>query len=271
MTEHFTPRRRVEVLENFIAFFGADHSIAGLVLVGSSAESEPDIFSGLDFLVIVANGAIFPSVYRKWKQRLHDILPLAYEFEAENRIDYAAYSLMLEDYLELNLYFMPQKSLLIESNPWQVLFDHSSSQDIEQALENAYRKERSIAPSRSYKQMLDSIWQPIIKAVSALNRGETWRVLYMLDRLRQQTIEIAAMNYEVDTRNYAEVDQLPEMLLIKLRHSIPTGLDKVALRRALLVTMDIFFQQAGLLEARLGYKLAEGVKQKILPYIEAYS
>jgi hypothetical protein len=93
----------------------------------------------------------------------------------------------------------------------------------------------------------------------------------MLDLIRQQTVQLAAMNYNVDTRNYSEVDQLPEMLLIKLRHTLPTGVDPVAIRRALHATTDLFFQQATLLEKRIDLKLADELRTKMWPYIEAYS
>jgi hypothetical protein len=118
---------------------------------------------------------------------------------------------------------------------------------------------------------MTTIWQPIIKCVAALNRGETWRSLHMLDQIRTQTIELAAMNYKVDTANFAEVDQLPEMLLIRMRHTLPTGTSDVAIRRALRMTIVLFFQQAELLEESLDLSLAADLKQYISPYIEAYA
>lgn len=271
MTALFTPKRRVEVLDNLTTFFKADQSIAGLVLVGSTVEETIDIYSGLDLLVVIANGSIFPSVYRKWKTRLNELLPVAYEFEVETTLDGNTYAIMLEDYLEINLYFTPLKSLVAEQTPWKVLFDQTQTQDVEPTLETTYQAERTIAPTRTYRHMMASIWQPIIKCVAAINRGEVWRALHMLDQIRHQTVLIAAMNYNVDTRNYSEVDQLPEMLLIKLRHTLPTGIDPTAIRRALQATTDLFFQQAAIVEERIDFNLIDDVRNKMRPYIEAYS
>lgn len=271
MTVLFTQRRRDDVLDKLTAFFAADHAIAGLVLVGSSAEQDMDSYSGIDLLVVIANGAVFPSVYRKWKTRLHDILPVAYEFEAESGIDYASYAMMLDDYLEINLFFSPLKSLVAERRPWQVIFDHTQTEDILPTLQATYRTESVAGPARTYQLMLSSIWQAIIKCVAAINRNETWRALHMLERIRHQTIELAALNHNVDTRNYAEVDRLPEMLLVKLRHTLPTGTDAVALRRALRATTSLFFVQAESFEEQLQFKVANEVRDKMLPYIEAYS
>ncbi len=267
----FSQRRRLDVLDRLKTFFATDSAIAGLVLVGSSAEEDMDRFSGLDLLVVVANGSVFPSIYRKWKNRLYDLLPLLYEFEVESSFDHAVYSMMLEDYLEINLYFSPVKTLVAHREPWHVLFDHSSNEDIQATLEATYRKEQILKPVRTYEQMMASIWQPILKCVIALNRGETWRALHMLDLIRQQTIELASINHNVDTRNYAEVDQLPEMFLIHLRHSLPLNTDNMAIRRALQATTNLFFQQAELFEQELQFKLAQDVRDKLQPYIEAYS
>lgn len=271
MTALFTAERRSAVLDNLTTFFKADQSIASLVLVGSAAEESLDIYSGLDLLVVVANGSVFPSVYRKWKIRLCELLPVAYEFEVSNRLDAATYAIMLDDYLEINLYFTLLKNLIAEQAHWKILFDQTHTQDIEPILKTSFQTEQKIAPARTYRHMMASIWQPIIKCVAALNRNELWRALYMLDRIRQQTIEIAAMNYDVDIRNYSEVDRLPEMLLVKLRHTLPTGVEPVAIRRALHATTELFFQQASLLEQTINLSLAESLHAKMNPYIEAYS
>lgn len=271
MTELFTQRRRLDVLDRLSTFFSADNSIAGLVLVGSSAEEDVDMYSGLDLLVVVHNGAVFPSVYRKWKTRLHDILPVAFDFETEKTFDHANYSMMLEDYLEINLYFSPLKKLVASRRPWQLIFDATPAQDVLPTLDASYHTESIVGPARRYQFMLTSTWQPVIKCVAAINRNELWRALHMLDHLRHQTIELAALNYDIDTRNYAEVDQLPEMLLIQLRHTVPTTLNKSAIRRALHSTVDIFFAQAEIFEETLQFKMAKVVYDKMKPYIEAFA
>lgn len=271
MTELFSQRRRLDVLDKLEIFFSADNSIAGLVLVGSSAEEDMDMYSGLDLLVIVNNGSVFPSVYRKWKARLGNILPVAFDFEANSGFDYADYSMMLEDYLEINLYFTPLKKLVATRSSWQLIFDATPAEDILPILEASYRTESIVGPARKYELMLTSTWQPIIKCVAAINRNEFWRAYHMLERLRHQTIELAALNHDIDTGHYAEVDQLPEMLLIQLRHTIPTNLTKEAIRRALKSTVDIYFAQAEIFEERLQFKMAKTVYEKMKPYIEAFA
>lgn len=271
MTTLFTQRRRLDVLDKLTSFFATDNAIAGLVLVGSSVEDDMDDFSGLDLLVVIANGAVYPSVYRKWKTRLYDLMPLAYEFELEASFDHAIYSMMLHNFLEINLYFSPLKTLVAHRQPWHVIFDHSPNEDIQLILEASYQRETVIGPARRYQHMMTSIWQPIIKCVAALSRNEIWRSLHMLDGIRQQTIELASLNYDVDSRNYTEIDKLPEMFLIHLRHSLPVNTDKIAIRRALQATTNLFFQQAELFEEGLQLKLAVEVRDKMQPYIEAYA
>ncbi|MEL6306914.1 MAG: aminoglycoside 6-adenylyltransferase [Chloroflexota bacterium] len=267
----FTARRRRDVLDRLITFFQADNTIAGLVLVGSAAEDDLDMYSGLDLLVAVTNGSVFPSVYRKWKRRLIDILPVAYDFEISASIDHGTFVLMLEDYMEITLYFLPMKNLVADRRPWQVLFDHSNADPIEDVLRTSYTKEMAIGPTRIYKQMMDSIWQPIIKCVAAINRGQVWKALHMLDRLRDQTITLASLNHAVDTRNYAEVDQLPNDVLDALRGTMPADADTDSIRQALKATCTLFFAQAEELEAILNFSIAGEVRERMMPYVEMYA
>jgi predicted nucleotidyltransferase len=271
MSSLFTAERRTEVLDSLKLFFKADDQIAGLVLVGSGAKETQDAYSGLDLLVVVKNGAVFLSTYRKWRERVLSLFPVAYHFEQDTGVDKATWTLMLDDFLEINLYFSRLMNLTAVRKPWCVLFDQTLSQDVEKALDVTFSSERNLAPTRYYKQTMTTIWQPILKCVAALNRHETWRAMYMLDQIRQQTIELAALNYNIETTNYAEVDQLPEMLLVMLRHTLPTGSSQIAIRRALRTTMVLFFQQAEMLEERIKVDLAADFKRRILPYIEAYA
>jgi len=271
MSALFTAERRDEVLKNLQTFLQADDQIAGAVLVGSGVRGFQDNYSGIDLLVAVKNGTIFPSVYAKWKDRLLTLFPIVYHFESVNDPETGICSLMFDNYLEVNLNFMPLRCLVAARKPWCVLFDQTELQEVEPTLQNSYRETIVEAPTRAYLDLMSMIWQPVIKCVTALNRDETWRALHMLERVRNQTIELAAMNYDVDTRNYTEVDKLPEMLLVALRHTLPTSISNVAIRRALNTTVTIFFQQAEKLEETIEPRLAQDLKQRILPYIEAYS
>lgn len=271
MSELFSIERRNQVLENIVTFMKVDEHIASLVLVGSAAGEGQDRYGGLDLLVVLKNGAVFPTIYRKWRERIVTLLPVTFHFEAAESNETASYSLMLDDYLEVNLYFVRVQNLKAETKPWKILFDQTQTKDIEPILEATYQAERIAAPSRTYQRMMASIWQPIVKCVTALNRGEIWRALYMLEEVREQTIELSAMNYGLDTVNYAEVDQLPEMLLVSLRHSIPTAINQIAIRRSLRATTMLFFNQAELLEERIDMNLVKNLKNTLTSYIDAYA
>ena len=84
MTSLFTAERRADVLDNLKTFFQADEQIAGLVLVGSGAKPEQDSYSGIDLLVVVKNGAVFLSTYRKWRERLLTLFNVAYHLSAKH-------------------------------------------------------------------------------------------------------------------------------------------------------------------------------------------
>lgn len=270
----FTPERRQEVLDDLMAFFQADDDIAGLVLVGvespSAAVSDP--YGGLILRVVLKNGAIFHSVYAKWRKRLYQLLPAAFLYEETHESDTAQLHLLLDDYLEISLGFARLVDLRAVRKPWYVLFDQSEAKDIRPTLETIQDEQRVATPVRTYEQIMQRSWQPIVRCVAALKRGETWRSLHMLEQVRDATIQLAAINHNLDARGYAEVDQLPEMFLVRLRHTLPTDSSEVAIRRALRMTLLLFFSVAEEFESAHedAPQLIEGFRRWMRPYSEAF-
>lgn len=271
MTPIFSPQRRDEVLENLRTFLQADEQVAGVVLLGPLAQGRQDLFGGLALQIVVKNGAVFPSLYRKWKQRLQALFPAAYLFE-ENVTEHSArLHLMLSDYLELDLHLVRLAHLRARRKPWKVLFDQTLANELEGKLNATYQPSPHDRPTRLYQETMSTVWRPIVRCVAAVKRGDVWQAIYMLDTLRHLTIQIAAVNHDLEAAEFAEVDQLPEMLLIRLRHTVPTSLSQTALRRALRTTVLLLFSEAEQLEQKLGVELASEVQRRMRPFVEAFS
>ncbi len=271
----FTPERRQEVLDDLIMFFRADDDIAGLVLVGADTPTVAvnDPYGGLWLRVVLKNGAVFPSVYTKWRKRLYHVLPAAYLYDETLEPDQVQLHLLLDDYLEISLLFTRLVDLRAVRKPWCVLFDQTEAKDIRPTLEATQDEQRVSAPVRTYQELMQRSWQPIVRCVAALKRGETWRALHMLDQVRDAMIQIAAINHNLEARGYAEVDQLPEMFLVRLRHTLPTDSSEVAIRRALRMTLQLFFSVAEEFETAQedAPRLIEEFERWMRPYSEAFA
>lgn len=273
MSELFTLERRTSVLDNLKVFFEADDQIAGLASIGLLAGDFHDQpYEGIELLVVVRDSAVFASTYLKWRDRLHGLLPVAYSFESEITVDSVTCHIMLTDFLEITLHFIRMRNLTVKRTPWQVLFDQTLSQDLADYLHHACREETAAQPTRTYRQMMRTIWQPILKCVNALHKEEFWRALHMLTIIREETIRLAAINHQIDVRQHEEVDQLPPALLKQLEATLPAAASAAAIRDALHRVVVLFFEQAQQLEAETtDLRLADGVMTTLLPYIEAFS
>jgi hypothetical protein len=288
----FTTQRRANLLESLAAFFRADHMIAGVILVGPSAEDRQDDFSGIYAQIVVDPEADFPMVYRRWKDLLPTMMTTIACVESAEPGRHATISLLLEGYLEVVLYFVRFHQLIAPSRhvkmpdgsmiaipavrfapyPWKVYYAKKSVRDELEQLEDERYHANITQIDVTYQEIMRQIWQPVLRAVMALRRNEMWVAVCNIEQIRAEIIRIAGINYDVDVRNNANIDQLPEMLLISLRHTIPTGFTLVAIRRALLSALDLLLVEANILEDQTTIKgEAQRLRQILMPYVEGFA
>jgi predicted nucleotidyltransferase len=269
MAELYTPQRRAEIQENLLTFLQTDEQIAGVVLVGSGAEEYRDSYSDINLLIAVADNMTVYAVYHKWKTRLIALYPRIAGYEIQQANEAFHYTSLLDNFLVLDLQFAKARRTIAHHKPWKICFDRTGT--LQETLEKAYSDEQNEAPLREYTRLIDTIWQPILKCATALRRNEIWRALHLLEGLRNQVVEIAGMNHNIDTHDFTDVDRLPEMFLVHLRHTLPTGTGVPAIRRALRTTVVLLFDEIEALETRLAVSKASTLRGQMLAYLEAYS
>lgn len=264
-----TPEERADILQQLTETLKAEPALLGVVLVGSGARGFIDTFSDIDLVAIVSEDAPFPLIYDTVKARVARAVPIAYAFEKHTPPDAISYSAMLNNFLQVDIDVAKPRGLNIRDKAWQIL--HDPQDRVGDLISESFSETLMVAPRRLYMQAVERIWQPVLACVAAINRDQTWRALHMLEQIRNQAIQLAGINHRLDTQGFSQVDQLPEMLLVNLRHTIPTSTSKVAIRRALRATLTLFFEEARTLETVLKLDFAQKMQEKLMPYIEAYS
>lgn len=260
---------RASTLSQLTELLQAQSCVIGLVLVGSGVTGFKDSFSDIDLVIVLEDDCAFASTYATLKELLLKTLNVAYHFETRTTSEDALLLMMLNNYLEIDMHFSKKRALAIKDKAWKILY--APKDDIQEAVDRSFSETLLIAPRRIYLQVVERVWQPILDCVTAINRNETWKALYMLEQIRNQTVQLAGINHRVETSSYNDVDKLPEMFLINLRHTIPTSTSNVAIRRALRSTVMMFFSEAIALEHLLKLDIAQQMQVKLMPYIEAYS
>jgi hypothetical protein len=268
MAELYTPQRRAEIQDNLLTFLQTDEQIAGVVVVGSGAEGYRDSYSDINLVIAIADNVTVYAVYHKWKARLIALYPRLAGYEEQQSNDTVRFVCLLDNFLVLDLQFIKLRLVAARHKPWHIIFDRTNS--LHERLEKAYAEEQKVAPLREYTRLMETIWQPILKCVAALRRNEIWRALHLLEALRNQAVQLAGMNHDIDTHEFADIDRLPEMFLVHLRHTIPTSTGTAAIRRALRTTVVLLFDETAALEKRLNQPDASALRGQILAYLDAY-
>lgn len=266
----FTPERRAEIFQNLIAFLQADESIVGAVSLGSTASDFRDENSDINLIGVVRNGAIFATAYTKWHERLLHLFPVVHTCITRQSDYEVRLLLLLEHFLILDVHFVKLGLLSAEHKPWHVVFDRTEG-DIPAILERTYDEEVAQAPLRVYTSIIDALWYRAMKCAIAIKRGETWHAMHLIETIRDDAVRLAGLNHRIVTDHYQEVDRLPEMFLVHLRHAIPTSTSPQALRRALRAGLMLLFDQAEALEPGFDLAVARPLEKRLITFLDLYS
>jgi predicted nucleotidyltransferase len=261
------PRERA--LARLLALLEARPEVVGVVLLGSGATGFKDRYSDVDLLVILDDSAIFALAYEKIKQPMLAALDVLFHFEIMRGSEEMLFVGMLADYLEVDMSIVIQRALVFRDADYKILLDRTGV--LPAVLDDAFSETQTIAPRRAYMEIVERIWQPVLRCIAAVQRGETWRAIHMLETIREQIVILAGLNHKINTRGYSGVDQLPEMFLVNLRHTLPNGTNPPALRRALRHAVQMFFAEATVLEDKLRISLAPKMRDVLMRYIEIES
>lgn len=264
----FTPERREQIYINLLTFLKTDDNIMGVVVVGSATTGYRDHYSGIDLMVVMKQAVHVTDALHKWRARLETLYTTVAHFEDTSRLDYAHYTVLLDNFLLIDIQFVTLSHLRKEIPPYIVAFD--TGNEIEQTLAHEPNEPIHHTPQTTYMQIMQAAWQPMIKGLISVKREDIWRAIYMLEMVRDYTVELAGLRYDLDVRSFHDADQLPEMFLVHLRHTLPTSISQVAIKRALRTAIHMFFGEAAALDERFGQKISSSLEQSVTTFMEAY-
>ena len=242
--------------------------VLGIVLLGSGVDGFKDRYSDVDLMVILDSQSIFALSYEKIKHWLLSAYGAQFYFEVMRKSDDMLLCALLKNFTEVDIQIVSQSALVIRTDQTKVLYDSTGT--LEDVMDEAFSETQTVAPRRVYLEIVERIWQPVLRCLSALNRGEVWRALHNLEQVRDKAVELAGINHKISTRAYSDVDQLPEMFLVALRHSLPSSTSPTAIHRALRHTLALFFLEAQTMERHFRLDVARKMEAALLPYVDAH-
>ncbi|PJF34170.1 MAG: hypothetical protein CUN57_00235, partial [Phototrophicales bacterium] len=123
----------------------------------------------------------------------------------------------------------------------------------------------------TYEQHMQTIWNPVVTCVREINRNNLWKAASELEILRKHMVEIAGLRHLEFTQDYHRMHSLPEMFQVQLRHTLPTSVTPVAIRRALKITLSMLFAETTLLDEHFGTSYTEKLQDRLTQFVELYS
>lgn len=264
MDGHFTPESRQETLKRILAALEEDERIIGVLIVGSGAVGFDDDLSDID-LSIVASDEDAEPVFRDWRARFEDLLPIIDCGEVVYGPGSYLYVILLDGFLEFDAGFMAIGKLSAKRERWRVAFDRSGR--IEGIMHRTWAERRKPDLGTEYHRRADGIWHIIMHVGQALMRSHLVRGLHYLETIRTRTIELACIRMDLDAGDYRQVHQLPSELIDRLQATLPASIGDVELLRACETAIDCFFAEAREWDGMLDTDIADTLEPRMRQYL----
>lgn len=268
MTALFTPDERQEIYDHLLKQFMDDTRITGVLSMGAEDETFVDDAAGIDLLVIIEKPSIIDIVFTLWVKRLEDIFDANSSFSTLIDEDLHIVSILLDNYLQVSVQFRSVNRFHLVGNDWCVAFDRNN-------LIRDYLDKRMMTREHHirtmYEQHMRTIWNPVVSCVREINRNNLWKAAAELETLRKHMVEVAGLRHLEFTQDYRNMGLLPEMFQVQLRHTLPTSVTSVAIRRALITTLGMLFTETTVLDAQFDTSYTDDLQNRLTSFVELYA
>ena len=231
----FTPEEREETAGLVEDLLAADERVIGFQRIGSGVGDGGDRHADVDYAVVIERRAVPREVARDAAARMAERLPVVGRYEVpfdELRVA----SLLLENALEVDLIVGHEHALARFFPEWP--------------RPTGDAKERG-------RQLVEFVWHDVTHAATALVRGQLWRSLYHVERVRGAAVELAALHHGLETAHFREVDELPAEDLAPIARTLVGELERAELAAALRAATAALFGAARRLDPSLPGRLEE--------------
>jgi predicted nucleotidyltransferase len=267
-TSVYTHVEREEILNCILTSLKTDERIAGVLIVGSGAVGFDDEYSDIDLSVVVADDNNVHPVFCDYGETIEKLLSIIGHFEVKYGVHSYLHGFLTDNFLEIDIGFVCLSELTARKGRWNVAFDRSGR--IEEIMQSSWEKRPQKDIKGIYLYRINSIWHHIIHVVIALKRNQPWKALHYLERVRNQTFELAGLRMGLEVDNFRQVDPMPEDFLSGLKQTLVISLDANEIMRALRLALKSFFYEAQNLDDMLGLDVAGKLKSKMTEFINLF-
>ncbi|MBB6217887.1 putative nucleotidyltransferase [Anaerosolibacter carboniphilus] len=230
---------RKDALEKLIKICRSIENIDGVILVGSGAEGFTDKWSDIDLSIVICQEEKTRQVWDKINEKIictFDIMKILYNEYGENNFLSA---ILLNNYLELDIGVLAINRLVAKRKSWNVLYDKSGI--ITKKLNDTWQERKIPDLNARVENSLNSIWYHIKNGVMALKRKKSYRVIKEIEELRNEIIEIRALQENKTAKHFRDVDDMEKCFLEKLEKTFFKEISIDELSKTLINSFNLYF------------------------------
>jgi len=268
MSMLFTPAQRQNIYDTILNQLMDDNRITGILAIGTKDAVFADADDTIDLLVIIEKPSIIDIVFTLWVKRMEDLFEDQMLFRIILHEDTHQVSILLNNFLQVSVQFRALNRFHLVGDDWCIAFDRSDH--IQDYLANR-RQTREQHIQATYKRHIRIIWKPIVGCVRELRRDNLWKANAQLEVLRRHLVEIAGLRHLQFTQDYENMDLLPEMFLVQLRHTLPTNISDTGIRRALKVTLGLLFNETTELDMQFDTHYTVELEERLSAFVDTYA
>jgi hypothetical protein len=268
ISKHFSPSERQQILDRLLSSLRGDQRVQGVLTVGSGSEGFADIYSDIDLCVVIAQGEDVYSTFESWREKLEQLLPIFYCGKSIRGVNSYLWVVLLENFLEIDVGFRSFEDLEARRGRWRTEFDHSGK--IEGKMQTSWASRSGPGFEEVYDRCVKWIWHNVIHANVAVQRGQMWRALYEIERIRHQTVELRGKREGLETKRFRHIDRLPREYLLEIERTLVRELEPAEMMRALREATASFFVEAKHWDTMLNREWAARFERKLTDYLESF-
>ena len=235
----FTIEEREVIKQKLVDYLLKFDTIQAIFLVGSNATGKADIYSDLDFTVIV-NDDYVEDIWKKF----YDVLNNEQIFR-KFKVDFGGneylVGMFLKNALEMDIGFttlnnFETKNLKRPNLKYKVLYEKDGFK-VPVIISRATYNGLNILEGAD-----SDIWYNFKNAMFALKRNKLFRCINEIEESRNYIVKIIASFNNLESKHFKQIDYIKEEVKTKIEKTYPNQISYEGLKSSLLNVIDLFYE-----------------------------
>lgn len=235
----FTIDKREIIKNELVDYLSRFDMIQAICLVGSNATGRADMYSDLDFTVIVNEDCV-KKIWEEFYNVLHNE-KIFRKFKVDFGGNEYLVGMFLDNALELDIGFTTLnnfeiKNLIKPNLKYQALYEKDGFKTPVIVNKASYNGQNILEKANT------DIWYNFKNAMFALKRNRLFRCLNEIEESRNYIIQIIASLSNLESKHFKQIDDLSEEYKTMIKQTYPSEITYNELKNGLLNVMNLFYE-----------------------------